>query len=106
MHSSHAKVAVSILVLAELFVVSSMFPITSNAQDAPAAKQLQTPQSSQPMGMATGSAHAPVKDSKSRPITSGGFVDGAPVVFLDITQQSGLAKFHHRMGTPAKSTIL
>ncbi|MFZ1156399.1 MAG: CRTAC1 family protein [Candidatus Sulfotelmatobacter sp.] len=106
MHIPHAKVAVSILVLAELFLVSSVLVIPGNAQNAPAAKQPQTTQSSPPMGMATGVAHAPVKDSKSRPITSGGFVDGAPVVFLDITQQSGLAKFHHRMGTPAKSTIL
>jgi len=56
--------------------------------------------------MSTGGAHAPVKDAKSRPITAGGFVDGAPIVFLDITKQSGLAKFHHRSGSPEKSTIL
>jgi hypothetical protein len=56
--------------------------------------------------MSTGGAHAPVKDAKSRPITAGGFVDGAPVVFLDITHQAGLDKFHHRSGSPEKSTIL
>ena len=28
-------------------------------------------------GMSTGVAHAPVKDALSRPITAGGFVDGA-----------------------------
>jgi hypothetical protein len=56
--------------------------------------------------MSTGGAHTPVKDAKSRPITAGGFVDGAPVVFLDITHQSGLDKFHHRSGSPEKSTIL
>src|SRR6202140_4759763 len=57
-------------------------------------------------GMSTGVAHAPVKDALSRPITAGGFVDGAPVVFRDITKQSGLDKFRHRSGTPEKSTIL
>jgi len=69
----------------------------------------QTPQSPgpvKPSGMSTGGAHNPVKDRKSRPITAGGFVDGAPVVFLDITKQSGLAKFHHRSGSPEKSAIL
>jgi hypothetical protein len=35
----------------------------------------------QQSGMSTGAAHAPVKDSLSRPITAGGFVDGAPIVF-------------------------
>jgi hypothetical protein len=59
-----------------------------------------------PSGMATGGAHAPVKDALSRPITAGGFVDGAPVVFIDVTKQAGLDKFHHRSGTPEKSTII
>jgi len=58
------------------------------------------------MGVATGNPHSPVKDALSRPITAGGFVDGAPVVFLDITKQTGLEKFHHRSGNPEKSTIL
>ncbi len=56
--------------------------------------------------MSTGGAYPPVKDAKSRPITAGGFVDGAPVIFADITKQSGLDKFHHRSGSPEKSTIL
>src|SRR5260370_2987818 len=57
-------------------------------------------------GMSTGVAHAPVKAALSRPITAGGFVDGAPVVFADITHAAGLDRFHHRSGTPEKSTIL
>ncbi len=57
-------------------------------------------------GVATGAAHAAVKDSKSRPITAGGFVDDAPIVFSDITKQAGLDKFRHRAGTPQKETIL
>ena len=58
------------------------------------------------MGVATGAPHAAVKDAMSRPITAGGFVDGAPIVFVDTTKQAGLDKFHHRSGTPGKATIL
>ena len=32
-------------------------------------------------GTSTGGAHAPVKDALQRPITAGGFVGGAPVVY-------------------------
>jgi len=38
------------------------------------------------MGVSTGAARPAVKDSKSRPITAGGFVDGAPVIFTDVTK--------------------
>src|SRR5258708_28295145 len=57
-------------------------------------------------GMRTGVAHAPDKDALSGPITAGGFVDGAPMIFADITHAAGLDKFHHRSGTPEKGTIL
>ena len=57
-------------------------------------------------GMSTGIAHAPVKDALARPITAGGFIDGAPVVFADITHAAGLDKFQYKSGTPEKSTIL
>ena len=56
--------------------------------------------------MSTGAAHAPVKDALSRPITAGGFVDGAPVVFADATHAAGLDIFRHRSGTPQKGTIV
>jgi hypothetical protein len=69
------------------------------------AQQPSAPQSSS-MGVSTGVAHAPVKDAQSRPITAGGFVDGAPVVFVDITKQAGLDKFHHFSGNQDKSTII
>src|SRR6266567_1944826 len=72
----------------------------------PATQQPQNPAPARPSGMSTGGAHAPVKDAKNRPITAGGFVDGAPVVFLDITKDAGLDKFHHRSGTPEKRTII
>ncbi len=51
-------------------------------------------------------AHAAVKDAQHRPITAGGFVDNAPVVFIDATKEAGLDKFRHRSGTPDKTTIL
>jgi enediyne biosynthesis protein E4 len=65
-----------------------------------------SPQTPQSMGVSTGTPHAPVKDALSRPITAGGFVDGAPVVFTDVTNEARLDKFHHRSGTPEKATIL
>ena len=64
------------------------------------------PQKPESAGVATGAPHAPVKDAMSRPITAGGFVDGAPVVFIDITKHAGLDKFRHISGTPEKATIL
>jgi len=71
-----------------------------------ANSQKQQPEPSQGMGVATGVAHAAVKDSQHRPITAGGFVDNAPIVFMDTTKEAGLDKFHHRSGTPGKATII
>jgi hypothetical protein len=61
---------------------------------------------SQPMGVSTGPPHPAVKDTQSRAITAGGFVDGAPAVFEEFTKAAGLDRFHHRSGTPEKETIL
>lgn len=66
----------------------------------------QNQQTSSGMGVATGGAHPAVKDALSRPITAGGFVDGATVVFEDITKRAGLDKFVNRSGDPTKKTIL
>jgi hypothetical protein len=71
-----------------------------------AAGQSETNRAAPQGGASTGIAHAPVKDAQSRPITAGGFVDGAPVVFSDATHAAGLDKFHHRSGTREKTTIL
>ena len=57
-------------------------------------------------GASTGGAHAPVKDALRRPITAGGFVEGAAVIYVDVTRAAGLDKFHHRAGSPEKRTIL
>lgn len=57
-------------------------------------------------GVSTGGTYAPVKDEQQRPITMGGFVDGAPVIFADATKGSGLDSFKHISGTPEKKLIL
>jgi enediyne biosynthesis protein E4 len=70
------------------------------AQTAPAESH------GQQSGMSTGAAHVPVKDALHRPITAGGFVEGAPVIFSDIAHAAGLDKFRHKSGTLQKNTIL
>ena len=57
-------------------------------------------------GASTAGVFAAVKDARKRPITAGGFVDGAPVVFEDRTTGSGLESFRHRSGSPEKASIL
>ncbi|MGB0064751.1 MAG: CRTAC1 family protein [Terracidiphilus sp.] len=57
-------------------------------------------------GSATAGVFAPVLDSEHRPITAGGFVKSGPVIFEDISAKSGLATWHHVMGTPQKKYII
>lgn len=78
------------------------FFLNGTAQEPEERKPQQQPTG----GVSTGPPHAAVKDAQSRPITAGGFVDGAAVVFVDITKQAGLDKFRHRSGTPEKATLL
>jgi hypothetical protein len=87
-------------------VVSSIVVLSAILVSPVAATGQQKPEPASGMGISTGIAHAAVKDSQHRPITAGGFVDNAPIVFLDQTKASGLDRFHHRSGTPAKATII
>lgn len=57
-------------------------------------------------GVNTGAPHAAVLDPEHRPITAGGFVKTGPIIFQDIAESSGLAKWRHKMGTPEKQFIL
>jgi enediyne biosynthesis protein E4 len=82
--------------------ISFMVVIVVSAQEV---EEHKSPQA-EPMGVSTGPPHSAVKDAQSRPITAGGFVDGAPVFFRDVTKVAGLDKFHHRSGAPEKATIL
>ncbi len=87
-------------VLAVLSILLSAYG--ARGQQASDQKTKQPPPS---MGVATGAAHPAIKDSHSRPITAGGFVDDAPNVFSDITKLAGLDKSLHRSGSPDKKTI-
>ena len=92
------------------FLLVQMTTVFVDAQSAakpdpaPAVKEQKSAE--QKGGVSTGGVYAPVKDEKQRPITAGGFVDGAPVVFADISSSSGLSKFHHKSGGPDKNYIL
>jgi hypothetical protein len=57
-------------------------------------------------GSSTAGVFTPVKDGHERPITAGGFVDGAPIIFEDRTAGSGVEAFRHRSGSPEKTSIL
>ena len=78
----------------------------SHSEEKPAPQKPAVPAADKSAGVATGGVYAPVKDAQSRPITAGGFVDGAPVVFAEIARSAGLTAFHHRSGTPEKNYIL
>jgi hypothetical protein len=89
--------AVRVLVLIAFLLAS----VASHSQEP---NQKETPSAGG--GVSTGAAHAAIKDSQSRPITAGGFVDNAPVVFTDITTQAHLDNFHHHSGTAKKESII
>ncbi len=74
-----------------------------STQQAPDQGPQQAPP---PSGVATGGVYAPIRDEQMRPITEGGFVDDAPVVFADVTKASGLSGFRNRSGTEEKQYIL
>ena len=57
-------------------------------------------------GSSAGAPRAAVLDEQHRPITAGGFVKTGPVVFEDISEKSGLSKWHHTMGKPTKPDII
>lgn len=92
------KLFVSLISAVLLLPVMGSRVAAQQANDAP-------PQTGS-MGVSTGVAHKPVKDAASRPITAGGFVDGAPVVFADTTRQAGLEIFHNVSGSHEKTTII
>ncbi len=56
--------------------------------------------------MSTAGVFAPVHDAQNRPITAGGFASTGPVVFRDVSRESGLATWRYSGGTPEKATIV
>ena len=106
----HPRVRV-IRSLAAIFALSFTVSLGSGrAQAPPPAQPPASPDAAQSQsqqgGSATGGVFAPVLDSEKRPITAGGFVKTGPVVFKDISEQAGLTKWTHKMGTPQKPYIL
>lgn len=75
-------------------------------QPVASAQQVPAPQKPAAGGAATGGTYAPVRDAVNRPITAGGFVDGAPVIFEDITERTGMSAFRNHSGAAKKTTIL
>jgi enediyne biosynthesis protein E4 len=71
-----------------------------------AISSAQQQQTSGASGISAGVAAAPIYDDQKRPITAGGFVSAGPIVFQDISQQSGIAAWHHKMGVPEKNYIV
>lgn len=57
-------------------------------------------------GVSTAGTFTPVYDAQKRPITAGGFVDSGPMIFKDVSDSSGLARWQHVMGTTQKKYIL
>ncbi len=76
-------------------VCALLFSILAGAQQGP-------PQG----GASTGGVYPTRRDAQGRPITAGGFVDGAPIVFEDGTAKAGLDKWVERSGGPTKRYIL
>src|SRR5215469_9436839 len=95
----HARRAILLSALPAFLLAATVIHVSAQEADS------HQPPQTQPMGVSTGPPHAAVKDAQARPITAGGFVDGAPVVFQDVTSSSGLGKFLHRSGSPEKTMI-
>jgi enediyne biosynthesis protein E4 len=89
--------------------ISALFAIgflgTVFAQSASSASPAQSPAGGdQPAGST--SPHPVQLDDQHRVITAGGFVKSGPVVFADASEKAGLARWTHKMGTPAKDYII
>ena len=90
--------------LCVVLITHSLFSLTARAQQAPPPATAQ--QGGMSSGIAAGVAAAPVYDEQKRPITAGGFVDKGPIVFEDISKQSGIGSWIHKMGVPEKKFIV
>ena len=102
--SNRSQMLFAIVLILPIFILIATRAVQSQ-QSQQRASTTQNP-SAATRGVSTGGAHPAIKDAKSRPITAGGFIDGAPVIFSDITKSAGLDKFRHRSGTPEKNSII
>jgi enediyne biosynthesis protein E4 len=93
-------------ILALLAVAALLSAQTATVAKTATEQQGEKPIETAPSAHAGESLHAPQLDAQHRPITAGGFVKSGPVVFEDISEKAGLARWTHKMGTPAKTYIL
>jgi enediyne biosynthesis protein E4 len=100
---------------AAVWAIFVSFPVWGSAQAAgpgtlppeqQTIKNAEGAQAPAKSGQETGSPHPIQLDAQHRPITAGGFVKSGPVVFEDASEKAGLAKWTHKMGTPAKDYIV
>ena len=89
-------IAVSISIVA----IASAFPWNALSQQPESAAP------GQQGSVSTAGARPAMLDSEKRPITAGGFVDSGPIIFQDIAEKAGLARWRHVMGTPQKAFII
>jgi len=94
-----AVLASSVFTLSILIFTARCFSQSKTTPQQEAAPQA-------PGVVSTGGAHAAVLDAEKRPITAGGFVKEGPVIFEDVAEKSGLARWRHVMGTAERSFIL
>ncbi len=97
------KRALSLSVLVATGLSTTVYAQAAASAVPPAAQQ--KPAESAPVPD-TSSPHQIQLDNQHRVITAGGFVKTGPVIFEDISEKSGLAKWTHKMGTPAKDYII
>lgn len=104
---SRARIFSSIALPAIFFVLAGV-ATTSWGQipTEPGSRGGQLTKQQQSRGMSTGTASSPIFDSEKRPITAGGFVKSGPIVFLDISKQSGLTRWKNVSGSPSKQSLL
>ena len=76
------------------------------AATSPLLPAQQKPSQGPDSAHAVESNHAVQLDAQHRVITAGGFVKSGPVIFQDIAEKAGLAKWTHHMGTPSKDYII
>ena len=97
------KRALSLSALIAAGLSATVYAQSAAPASPPAAQQKPTDAS---QVADTSSPHQIQLDDKHRVITAGGFVKTGPVVFEDISEKSGLARWTYKMGTPAKDYII
>jgi len=90
-----------------LALVAGLSPrVYAQSTPASASPSQQKPAEAAPTTNTTSSPHQVQLDDQHRVITAGGFVKSGPVVFEDVSEKSGLARWTYKMGTPAKDYII